>query len=840
MNKKNGFTLVELLAVIIIIGILLLIAIPSVSRYLAKGKNEYYNSLENDILLAGRDYLNDYRTLLPKEIGNVTVISLNELLGNKYIDPVQDDKGNNCDARVTVKKTSKNQYEYYSCLICDNYQSKGEYCNYTEDDNVTVETKNYKVEVEKESYIIEQGSSFELPLGKAYYLGELVSSNVVGSPKVIDTNKIGITTVTYSYQGAKKQIKVEVIDSVSPSIPQIILKYDNASGSIYKNGWYSANIYAEFKSTDYTKPNLNGSGISYYEISNNGTNWTKINGNSYINSTEGNITYFVRSVDKSGNVSQTNSYTTKIDKTQPTCTIEIDGTKGNDNWYSSDVNLKTTANQTPSGIATTTISQKTILNNTTGVNITGTVTSNAGKVGSCSTTVKVDNTVPSKPSIVASDSIASNNWHNSTFDLNLSGGTNISGNVYYYGITQNPTTKGTKINIKDDTSSTTYYVKICSNAGLCNNSSYIVKLDSVNPTVPIIEGGSNDWVTSPVTITLKQPSTARSGIKYYEYYKSATNVTPDNDVTVSGTTDNDVTVSENGTTYIYYRGVSNSERRSSWSTPQVVNLETCQSKVGKTWTYDYNTEEQTFNAVCTGIYKVESYGAGGGDLKHYSSVYYQYNLSQYVTNTVDKTISTGGTLVTSYTNLVANDKIKIATGTKGKGDTYSKDWGTRTIAWLNNFSNTDGISPRENDIANIKYAYGGTATTVKVNNTILSISGGGSGASTYSYLVAYKYDHGNGSNYGMTSWSNEVTSANQNYSAGNGTYGGKGYQNGADFYSGSSYINPEIAKNYNSSQSALEDIVINGTNGASWTGTNITYGANTNDGYVKITYISEQ
>lgn len=573
MNKKNGFTLVELLAVIIIIGILLLIAIPSVTKYLNRGSKEYYNSLENDILLAGRDYLNDYRTLLPKEIGNVTVISLDELLGNKYIDNVQDDKGKTCDAKVTVKKTGKNKYEYYSCLICDDYQSKSEYCDYSEDNNTTVETKNYKVEVEKDYYTVAQGSKFELPLGKAYYLGELVNSNVIGSPKIIDTNKIGTTTVTYSYQGAKKQIKVEIIDSVSPSIPQVVLKYDDVNGKLYRGGWYSNNIYAEFKSTDYTKPNLEGSGVSYYEISSNGSDWTKLSSNNYTSDVDGNTTYFVRSVDKSGNISQANSFNLKIDKTNPTCTISVSGTSGNDGWYSSDVVLSTTASQIPSGVAATTISQKSVLNNTSGLKITGTVTSNAGKVGSCSTTIKIDKTVPSKPTITATDNISSNNWHINNFNLTISGGSNISGNTYYYGTTTNSTTQATSITISSATSGTTYYIKNCSNAGLCSdNSNYIAKLDLVDPTTPIIKGGSSNWLTEPATISLQQVSTSSSGIKHYEYYKTSSSGLPTDNTEATGTTTNTLTVSDGGTTYIYYRAVSNSGRKSSWSLPQVINL----------------------------------------------------------------------------------------------------------------------------------------------------------------------------------------------------------------------------------------------------------------------------
>ena len=129
MKNRKGFTLIELLAVVVIIGILLLIAIPSVSKYLSKGTIKYYNSLEKSMVVSGREYLNDYQALLPKVIGNVTVIELNELTNNNYMDEVKDSNGNVCEGKITVKKIDKNQYDYYSCLICEDYQTEKENCD---------------------------------------------------------------------------------------------------------------------------------------------------------------------------------------------------------------------------------------------------------------------------------------------------------------------------------------------------------------------------------------------------------------------------------------------------------------------------------------------------------------------------------------------------------------------------------------------------------------------------------------------------------------------------------------------------------------------------------------
>lgn len=44
MNKKNGFTLIEVIAVVIIIGVAMLIAVPSVMEYIKGSDNEAYAS----------------------------------------------------------------------------------------------------------------------------------------------------------------------------------------------------------------------------------------------------------------------------------------------------------------------------------------------------------------------------------------------------------------------------------------------------------------------------------------------------------------------------------------------------------------------------------------------------------------------------------------------------------------------------------------------------------------------------------------------------------------------------------------------------------------------------
>ena len=103
---------------------------------------------------------------------------------------------------------------------------------------------------------------------------------------------------------------------------------------------------------------------------------------------------------------------------------------------------------------------------------------------------------------------------------------------------------------------------------------YKITLNNVRPTAPTLTGGSNSWVATAPTIKVATAGTALSGVKEYEYYKSTSNTAPTEDTTITGTTSGNLTVSDEGTTYVWYRTVSNNGNRSTWSSFQVINLDT--------------------------------------------------------------------------------------------------------------------------------------------------------------------------------------------------------------------------------------------------------------------------
>ena len=82
LNNK-GFTLVEILAVVIILGILTAFMYPNVSKLIEKNKEDNYKKIENSIITATKMYLSDYRYEITVNDTNITNINGSNIIDNK-------------------------------------------------------------------------------------------------------------------------------------------------------------------------------------------------------------------------------------------------------------------------------------------------------------------------------------------------------------------------------------------------------------------------------------------------------------------------------------------------------------------------------------------------------------------------------------------------------------------------------------------------------------------------------------------------------------------------------------------------------------------------------------
>ena len=145
MNKK-GFTLVELLGVIVIIGVISLIAVGSYSSYIHTAKSTAYEAGETGMEGAAESLLIDCMTNLTgnrvclkysiPNVGQQTKISLTDLVTYQFMEPIQDPENGamTCDASRSYVLVTRNSnasgsanydINYKGCLICSNYRTEG-------------------------------------------------------------------------------------------------------------------------------------------------------------------------------------------------------------------------------------------------------------------------------------------------------------------------------------------------------------------------------------------------------------------------------------------------------------------------------------------------------------------------------------------------------------------------------------------------------------------------------------------------------------------------------------------------------------------------------------------
>ena len=119
MNKK-GFTLTELLGVIVILAIIAIIAFPSVLGLLNSSQNETDTAMQNFAITAARNYVNDNMDSYPKALEGQTKtysnLKIQTLLDEGYISSTTISSEKNCEMlNDEIKITSdsvKYSYEY--------------------------------------------------------------------------------------------------------------------------------------------------------------------------------------------------------------------------------------------------------------------------------------------------------------------------------------------------------------------------------------------------------------------------------------------------------------------------------------------------------------------------------------------------------------------------------------------------------------------------------------------------------------------------------------------------------------------------------------------------------
>ncbi len=85
MNKEYGFTLVELMAVLVVLGLLLLMSVPSITGTLQRSKERKEEEYSEAICTAAKSYYEIERDADGHKLSLPRSIKLSELISKEYI-----------------------------------------------------------------------------------------------------------------------------------------------------------------------------------------------------------------------------------------------------------------------------------------------------------------------------------------------------------------------------------------------------------------------------------------------------------------------------------------------------------------------------------------------------------------------------------------------------------------------------------------------------------------------------------------------------------------------------------------------------------------------------------
>ena len=362
--------------------------------------------------------------------------------------------------------------------------------------------------------------------------GLTTSSSVTYNSVTDITHKNDVKSVTYNgyvRDGVGNTSKCSITfkkDATAPTITSVT----NSSNS----NWTNKDVTISAKATDVTS----GMDQIYYYYGNDSTkrsNWknntpTSVSG---VWTSNQNRTVYIYAVDNAGNTTTRSAGSVKIDKTAPTCSIAVtSGTKGLDNWYTSNVGMRMTKSDTGGstlsqyGLTTNTtatynsLTTATQTNDTKSITYYGYVKDVAGNTNKCSLTIKKDETKPTC-TVTSNGTEGDNDWYTSNVSVSLASRSDATSGVARYGLTTsssatyNSSTSATQTN---DTKNVTYYGYVADAAGNTNNCSTSFKKDSTKPTCTVSSDGTegkNDWYTSDVDMSLSSRNDATSGIAGY-------------------------------------------------------------------------------------------------------------------------------------------------------------------------------------------------------------------------------------------------------------------------------------------------------------------------------------
>ena len=495
--RKKGFTLIEIMAIIILLSVISIIIYPVINNTISKSEDDLYDQqIEELVRLSNAWVAGNAIDLVPKE-GFTYDLTFEELATQGYI--VEKD--------IINPKTG----EVFPGCMKVTYNSVDSNYNVSYDEACEAETGDVTPII---NLVVDEGVINSAGYAVRDFNVKVLGSNIASYKYCTGTREcepivsvngnsgnIAITNEGITYvcvigkkgsKTTKKLCKSYKLDKSDFVMGELVI-----DGTLGENGWYTSDVKLSVRDVE---------GVT-----------SKLNINSITENTKG-TEVILTSTSKSGKTG-TKKYTVKVDKTAPVAgTLNVIGTKGGNGWFLSDVVfIVNDGSDNLSGHASTTSTHTSITSNTTGTEVIVTTKDKAGNTSTRSYVIKVNKSIPAAGELVIDGTLGENGWY--TSDVNLS----VKDEV---GVTS--TLNINKINY--DTAGTEIIMTSINNlTGASKTTKYTIKVDKTKPIVGelVISGvkGDNDWYKGDVTFSVKNGSDSMSG--HSKTTSSITSITKD-------------------------------------------------------------------------------------------------------------------------------------------------------------------------------------------------------------------------------------------------------------------------------------------------------------------------
>ena len=535
VNDNQGFTLVELIVVIAIMGVILILALPQISKLQSANKDKKYDAYYSSFESGAKLYMDSQaKDLFGSNSSGCVTVDYSDLKKQNLVKDFGSSDvtcGRNNETYVEVRKVNDN-FLYSTSLVCrDSKDSKkivyerkevptepctnepdkaGPTVNITPSEHDWVQTKNLKIKIK-----ITDAYTLNKNIGILYYWtnssGTKVSKDYTYSYK----NKKGVKSVSYqiptkNIPTASGQYKLVVRQWISSSTNGIQDALGNQTVGDKVTGLYKIdNVKPTCESNDGKTTWTNQAFTIKQYCSDDASGCTE---NPYSKKfTSSTKTYTFTIKDRAGNTNtcKANVY---LDVDKPTCGTNDGKTSWVNKDYTANVNCKDTGG---SGCSQSKFSKKLT---TDGRTDSITIRDVAGNTTSCTVNKYLDKTKPTCGGITGQ----STSWTKDNRTISVKCSDNLSGcTKSSFSTTFDYSAKTDTITIKDS----------ASNTRSCTVNVYVDKTAPSAPTSGSIGSVSGSSKNASIKTAASGSKDDHSGVKRYLYMVTNSDSKPSKDST---------------------------------------------------------------------------------------------------------------------------------------------------------------------------------------------------------------------------------------------------------------------------------------------------------------------